>query len=87
MKKPGQVSGEVAENDEIDFTKHQIEKTNSDIKKLDEDNKVGKSQVKNLENQLRVLNEAHINICNENKLQRQKIQLKDEQLVDRENEL
>lgn len=34
-----------------------------------------------------MLNEAYNTIGNENKLQRQKIQLKDQQLIEKENEL
>ena len=73
------------ENDEIDYIKGQIEKTTNDSKRLDEDNKVVKGQIKSLESQLKMLNEAYSNISNENKLQRQKIQLKDQQLIEKEN--
>jgi ribosomal protein L20A (L18A) len=57
--------------------KAEIDKTIADSKRIEQDSKVIKDQVKSLENQLRVLDEAYSALANENKLKRQRIQLKD----------
>lgn len=61
--------------------KTDIDRTLAETKRIEEDNKVIKEQTKSLENQLKALENVYNNICSENKTRRQRIQLRDEQLV------
>jgi hypothetical protein len=64
-----------------------IDRTLAETKRIEEDNKIIKDQTKSLENQLKALEGVHSSICNDNKNRRLRIQLRDEELMEKENEL
>jgi chromosome segregation ATPase len=80
-------ASEQAEDQQIERLKSEIERTTSDTRRVEEDSRVLKEQLRSLETQYRLLEEVEAGLAGENRTKRQRIQLRDENLVERENEL
>lgn len=80
-------ASEQAEDQQIERLKAEIERTTNDTRRVEEDSKVLKEQLRSLESQYKLLEEVETALAGENRTKRQRIQLRDENLVERENEL